>query len=670
VRSLARAALIGVVAAAACIAPAAAAGATITVTTTADAVGTDGACGLREAITAANTNAAIPGAGECAAGSAASRDTIVLGPGVYVLSRAGAGETANATGDLDIRGDLSLLGAGATATTIDARGIDRAIHVAVGAGVSIDGVTITGGVAPAGGPGTSGVDGAPGGDGGGILNDGALSLARSRVVGNTGGAGGAGGDAVGGVAPNGVNGTSVVAGGGGPGGSGGIESHGGLTVSDSVVTGNQGGIGGAGGSAAGGATSAGATGADGGDATGGRGGDGGPGGVVGTGATTVVLRSAILDNRSGAGGRGGDAQGGGAAGGGNGGDGGDATGGAGGDGGDGGGILASGTLTVRETTIASNLTASGGRGGAATGGARSGLTRVLGAGVGGAGGDGGDAGGIGVATGTATITNTTIATNLTGGGGGGGGGGAGIPGGGPGSVGGTGGAGGRGGGVSSAAALTVSFATITRNGEGTDGTDGRALDVSTPGATGSTGSSGAGAGAAVAAAGTTTLTRSVLSGNGCDIAPAVPDDALGVAFQSPACPGAAGDPILGPLMDNGGPTVTMRPGPGSAALDRVPAAVCPATDQRGARRPGGAACDSGAVELAPPLATTGAPGRLTTTTADVGGEVDTRGLPAEFYVDFGPTTSYGGRTAGVPIAGASGPSGVTATLVGLSPGSS
>jgi hypothetical protein len=222
--------------------------------------------------------------------------------------------------------------------------------------------------------------------------------------------------------------------------------------------------------------------------------------------------------------------------------------------------------------------------------------------------------------------------------------------------------------VSSVAALTVSFATITRNGEGTDGTDGRALDTSTPGATGSTGSSGAGPGAALAAAGTTTLTRSILSGNGCDIAPALPDDALGVAFQSPGCPGIAADPILGSLIDNGGPTVTMRPGPGSAALDRGPAAGCPATDQRGARRPGGAACDSGAVELAPPLATTGAPGRLTTTTADVGGDVDTRGLPAEFYVDFGPTTSYGGRTAGVPIAGASGPSGVTATLAGLSPG--
>ena len=52
----------------------------------------------------------------------------------------------------------------------------------------------------------------------------------------------------------------------------------------------------------------------------------------------------------------------------------------------------------------------------------------------------------------------------------------------------------------------------------------------------------------------------------------------------------------------------------------------------------------------------------------MGGAVDTRGLPAQFYVNFGPTTSYGGRTAGVPIAGASGPSGLTATLVGLTAG--
>lgn len=65
---------------------------------------------------------------------------------------------------------------------------------------------------------------------------------------------------------------------------------------------------------------------------------------------------------------------------------------------------------------------------------------------------------------------------------------------------------------------------------------------------------------------------------------------------------AAGDlpsrtPLLGPLADNGGPTDTVAPLPGSPALDA--AADCPATDQRGVTRPQGAACDIGAYEHTP-----------------------------------------------------------------------
>ena len=147
----AAAALVGVAVAVDLGAPAAATAATLTVTTTADAVAADGACALREAITAANLDAAPPGAGECAPGSAAGTDRIVLGPGVFALSRVGAGEDANATGDLDLRGAVAIVGAGAGATTIDARGIDRVLSVAAGATALIEGVTITGGAAPAGG---------------------------------------------------------------------------------------------------------------------------------------------------------------------------------------------------------------------------------------------------------------------------------------------------------------------------------------------------------------------------------------------------------------------------------------------------------------------------------------------------------------------------------------
>ena len=57
------------------------------------------------------------------------------------------------------------------------------------------------------------------------------------------------------------------------------------------------------------------------------------------------------------------------------------------------------------------------------------------------------------------------------------------------------------------------------------------------------------------------------------------------------------DPRLGPLADNGGPTLTHLPLPDSPAIDRGPVGPgCPAADQRGVARPQGAACDSGAVE--------------------------------------------------------------------------
>ena len=58
------------------------------------------------------------------------------------------------------------------------------------------------------------------------------------------------------------------------------------------------------------------------------------------------------------------------------------------------------------------------------------------------------------------------------------------------------------------------------------------------------------------------------------------------------------DPLLGPLQDNGGDTDTHALGAGSPAIDRGPAAGCPAEDQRGIARPQGPACDSGALEVA------------------------------------------------------------------------
>jgi hypothetical protein len=67
-----------------------------------------------------------------------------------------------------------------------------------------------------------------------------------------------------------------------------------------------------------------------------------------------------------------------------------------------------------------------------------------------------------------------------------------------------------------------------------------------------------------------------------------------------------GQLVLGPLQDNGGPTMTHALLPGSVAIDWIPEAMCLdavgdplTTDQRGEPRPGGAMCDVGAFEVQP-----------------------------------------------------------------------
>ncbi len=55
------------------------------------------------------------------------------------------------------------------------------------------------------------------------------------------------------------------------------------------------------------------------------------------------------------------------------------------------------------------------------------------------------------------------------------------------------------------------------------------------------------------------------------------------------------DPLLEPLANNGGPTLTHALPANSPAVDAA-TGDCPATDQRGEARPGGSACDLGAYE--------------------------------------------------------------------------
>jgi uncharacterized repeat protein (TIGR01451 family)/CSLREA domain-containing protein len=142
--------------------------AALSVTTADDALSGDGYCSLREAIHAANADAAFDA---CPAGSGA--DTILLDSGTYTLTIAGTGEDGNATGDLDVTAALTIAGLGPAQTAIDGSGLDRVLDVRPGAAtLVISGVTILNGNA---------LD-----DGGGIYNgDAHLTLINTVVLSNT-----------------------------------------------------------------------------------------------------------------------------------------------------------------------------------------------------------------------------------------------------------------------------------------------------------------------------------------------------------------------------------------------------------------------------------------------------------------------------------------------------
>lgn len=125
--------------------------------------GDSGAAGQLRAL----INAAVPG------------DTILIPPGTIVLSGP-ALENANAGGDLDINKALTIVGAGAGLTVIDANGIDRAFHVLAGGHLVLSGVTIRNGA----------VDPETGGGGGAVFNAGVLHLTLSVIERSSSGGGG------------------------------------------------------------------------------------------------------------------------------------------------------------------------------------------------------------------------------------------------------------------------------------------------------------------------------------------------------------------------------------------------------------------------------------------------------------------------------------------------
>ena len=126
--------------------------ATFNVTTTADG----GAGSLRQAIIDAN---ALGGANE-----------IILDADIYTLSLGPAGDDAAAFGDLDVTSEITIRGADATNTVIDANSLDRVFHL-IGntANLTLNDLTVTGGNTV--------------GDGGGIyVNDSLAQLTAERVI--------------------------------------------------------------------------------------------------------------------------------------------------------------------------------------------------------------------------------------------------------------------------------------------------------------------------------------------------------------------------------------------------------------------------------------------------------------------------------------------------------
>ena len=91
----------------------------------------DADCSLREAIIATNENAGA--------------DDVTVPTGTYLLTLVGAGEDESNSGDLDIDGELTVVGAGVDLTVIDGNHSDRVIDVSIRGNVQIQGLSIRGG---------------------------------------------------------------------------------------------------------------------------------------------------------------------------------------------------------------------------------------------------------------------------------------------------------------------------------------------------------------------------------------------------------------------------------------------------------------------------------------------------------------------------------------------
>jgi CSLREA domain-containing protein len=452
----------------------------------------DADCSLREAIIAANQHPGL--------------DTVMLPAGEYVLQQVGQEDQA-AAGDLDILDDLTLIGAGAESTLIDGNRTltgqgDRVFAIHSPAVVQLTGLTVQNGIK---------------GTGGGIYNDGSLTLQRCTLSGNSAAAGG-------GIYNSGslTLQSCTLSGNSSSGRGGGIFNNGGpLTLENCTLSGNFTGSGAA---------------------------DNGGGGIYNNGS--LALQSCTLSGNSA------DLR-------------------------SGGGIYNDGTATLTNCTLSGNLADYYRGGGIYNGGTLTLENCTLS-------GNSADTGGGGIYNnGTVTLTNSTLSGNSAG----------------------------HGGGIyNDGSLLTLQSCTLSGN---LAGGDGGGIDNETRGSLtlqnctlsgNSAGRDGGGIyGGAILQ---NTIIANSPQGRNCS----APLQSNGHNLDDDGSCGFfnTGDlsfvpTQLAPLGDNGGPTQThaLCTGPGvphpgcqaaSPAIDAGANAHCPATDQRGAPRPHGSACDIGAYE--------------------------------------------------------------------------
>lgn len=497
-----------------------------------------GDCSLREAVLAANDPAA------------AGADTVRLPAGTFTLTRVGANNDTGATGDLDVTQELTIVGAGADSTVIDASALgDRGLHV-LGARLTLQGLTLTGGGRFQGG---GIVD-----RGGNVLVAGAGgSLTTDNVVVRGGAANYGAGIAFTGAADQSLTMTGTVLD-----GNAAVVDGGGLfaeasnlpvTVSGGALTTNSAGRDGGGAWLQGFHTVT----ADGWEVSGNRADRAGGLGLLGGGNVATLTTLAVRGN--------------------------DATDAA---NGYGAGIWANGTivdlagsvveentaartgggvyvtnaaLTVVDSALSANAATEHGGGVATetTSGVR--LERVLVDDN-----QAADGGGVFGTIGPVTLVNTTVAGNRAATGAGG---------------------------AAGTADFFLDHATVAGNAS-TNGTAGNLGVGDTATLTGSV----------VANPGTDDVNCVLAAGATVTGAGSVEDAAT--CGLDPATNQVGVDARLEPLRDNGGPTPTRAPAPASPALDAA-GATCPAVDQRGLPRPqdgdgdGDTACDAGAVEVQP-----------------------------------------------------------------------